>query len=250
MDVLSSAPVTLWADFEAPQGLVIPDVGSVTFSLYDGTGAPLAVDQALTPEAEATGVSISIRSIHNVLVPGHDFERRQVLLNWTAEGRSFSKRLAYRVTELLPHNVTPTDVRTYLAINEDELRDDEVDIFSATLTVEGLMGRDRFRAALNSGTRLALRAERAVVLAAATVLFPSLRYRIAQSKKDDALQFDRIKDASAFDALVGATADELAGIVAEVTGTASTEATIPFVFGVAGPTIDPITGVAPVAAGA
>lgn len=249
MDVLSSAPVTLWVNFEAPQGLVIADVGSVTYSLYDGTGVPLAVQQALTPEAEATGVAVSIHSIHNVLTPGRDFERRTLIVNWVSAGQSYSLTQGYRIIELLPHNVTPADVRAYLAINEDELRDDEVDIFTATLIVDGLMGRARFREVLAAGNLLSLRAARAVVLAAATALFPSLRYRIAQSKKDDALQFERIKDAKAFDALVGATADELASIVADTAGPAP-EAIIPFVFGVTTPTIDPVTGVAPVAAGA
>lgn len=245
MDVLSSAPVTLWVDFQAPQGLVIPDVGSVYYALYDGTGVPLVVQEALTPEVEATGVSISIQAIHNVLAPDRAFERRIAVVNWTAEGRTFSVRAGYRVTELPLHSVTPEHVRVYLGINEDELRDSEVDLFSAYLNLEAALGRERFEAALNAGTLLELRAERAIVLTAAAQLFPSLRFRIAQAKTDGTLKFERLKDASAFSDLVQATHDELLGIVQQLTGNVTANEVTPILVQLTTITVDPITGSAP-----
>lgn len=247
MDFLSSTPVTLWVDFEAPQGLVIPDVGSVSYSLYDGAGAPLAVAQELTPEAEATGVSILIDAIHQVIAPDRSFERRQVVLNWTANGRGYQKRVGYRVTELPLHTVTPADIRAYLGINEDELRDDEVDLFAAQLSLEGLVGRERLEQALNSGTLAEIRATRAVVLSACQLLFPGLRYRIAQAKTDGTLKFERLKDTSAFEGLVDATLSELAGIAAEM-GYVAPDVGAPPIIQLGVVTTDPVTGRAPATA--
>lgn len=244
MDVLSSTPVTLWVDFEAPQGLVIPDVGSVTYTLYDGTGAPLIIQEGLTPEAEATGVSISIDAIHQTIAPDRSFERRQAVVTYVAEGRSYQKRVAYRVIELPAHTVTPANVRAYLGINEDELRDDEVDLFAASLQVEALIGKERFEDALSSGTIREIRATRAVVLAAAQLLFPSLRYRIAQAKTDGTLKFERLKDNTAFEGLVTATTDELLGIAMEM-GYVAPDTGAPPILLIGTISIDPITGRAP-----
>ncbi|GBU16877.1 hypothetical protein [Methylobacterium sp. CG08_land_8_20_14_0_20_71_15] len=244
MDVLPSTPVTLWVDFEAPQGLVVPDVGSVKYSLYDGAGAPLTIAQALAPEADATGVSIPILAIHQTIALDRSFERRQVVVTFTAEGCGYQKRLAYRVVELPLHSVVPDDVRAYLGINEDELRDDEVDLFAAGLVLEGLVGKDRLEAALTSGTLAEVRATRAVVLSAAQLLFPGLRYRIAQSKTDGTLKFERLKEAGTFDALVAATADELTGIAVEMGYVGPDVGAIPALqLGIV--TTDPVTGVAP-----
>lgn len=245
MDIVSSTPVTLWVDFEAPQGLVIPDVGSVAYSLYDGQGVPLVVDQALTPEADATGVSIKVPAISNVIAPDRFFERRTALVSWTANGRGYTARKGYRVTELPTYGTVPADVRTYLAINEDELRDDEVDLFTAYLTLAGAVGKERLDDALGAGTLIEVRASRAVMLTAATALFPSLRYRIAQAKTDGTLKFERLKDASAFDGLVAATADELRQFTQDLTGDTTANDTIPVLLALTTITTDPVTGAAP-----
>ncbi|KQS75030.1 hypothetical protein ASG32_08005 [Methylobacterium sp. Leaf361] len=237
--------MTLWVDFEAPQGLVIPDVGSVSYSLYDGQGVPLVVDQALTPEADATGVSIQVLAINNVIAPDRYFERRTALVSWVADGRGYTARAGYRIIDLPNYGVMPVDVRTYLALNEDELRDDEVDLFTAYLTLASAVGKDRLDAALSAGTLVEVRASRAVMLTAATALFPSLRYRIAQAKTDGTLKFERLKDAAAFDGLVAATADELRQITQDLTGDTSAADALPTLLALTTITTDPVTGAAP-----
>ncbi len=250
MDVVSSTPVTLWADFETSQGLTIPDIGSVYYSLYDTRGTALVLKGDLTPEAEATGVSIEIDALHNILPPDRDFERRLVTVNWIAAGRSHSRRIVYRVIALPLHSVTAADVRNYLSLGDDELPDEAVDIFGAQLAVEEAVGKDRMAEALSSGTRLELRAERAIMLAAAGQLFPSLRYRIAQSKTDGTAKFERLKDPEAFAALVDATTDELSAALGLLTGTGLAPAdTIPILIQLTTVARDPITGDAPVGAG-
>ena len=244
MDVLSSTPVTLWVDFEAPQGLVIADVGSVNYSLYDGTGTPITLAQVLTPEVEATGVTIPIPAIHQVIAPSHSFERRQVVVNYRSGGQSYQRRLVYRVVELPRHSATPADVRTYLALNEDELRDDESDLFSAVLHLEALIGKQTLDTALASGTLDEIRATRAVVLCAAQLLFPSLRYRIAQAKTDGTLKFERLKDTAAFDGLVAETADALL-TTALGFGYTPVDTGVPVILLLGTLSTDPITGIAP-----
>ncbi len=248
MDVVSSTPVTLWVDFEAPQGLVIPDVGSVTYSLYDGAGIPLLALEALTPEAEATGVSIKIPAVSNVVAPERDFERRIVLVHWTAGGRSYSARQGYRVIDLPLYGTTPDDVRAYLGINEDELRDEEVDLFSAYVALSGVVTKDKLDAALAAGTLAELNANRAVMLTAVVSLFPSLRYRIAQSKTDGTLKFERLKDATAFADLVQLATDELARLTQGLTGDTSANDVIPTLIQLTTITTDPVTGAAPATA--
>lgn len=249
MDVISSTPVTLWADFAAPQGLVIPDVGTTFFSLYDGSATPLLVQQALTPGADATGVSISINAIHNVIGPERAFERRRVLVAFAAGGRSYTQELAYRVIDLPPYSTRPNDVRNYLSLNEDELRDDEVDLFAAYMQLQSFVGAELLAAAFDTGTVTELRAERALVLTAATSLFPSLRYRIAQAKTDGSLKFERLKDASAFEGLVQATGDELFALGQGLSGNVSANAVAPVLIALGTVTIDPVTGAAPAAVG-
>ena len=251
MDLVSSAPVTLWADFEASQGLLIPEAGSVYYSLYDATGAVLVLKGDLTPEAEATGVSISIDAVHNLLAPNRSFERRLLTLHWIAQGRSYSRRLNYRIVEMPLHSVVPDQVREYLSLGEDELPNEAIDLFSAQIQLEELVGKETFASAITSGTMLELRAERALILTAASALFPSLRYRIAQSKSDGTAKFERLKDPAAFGELVAATAGELASnLIALLGPNAPTSTVTPFLLQLSTITTDPITGSAPVAAGA
>lgn len=250
MDVLASTSVTLWADFEAPEGLEIPDAGSVTFTLYDGTGTPLSVTAGLMPDADASGVSVPLHATFQVIAPGRAFERRRLIVNWMANGRSRSTEQTYRVVPPPPYSVSAHDVRSYLGVSIGELPNRDIDLFSAYLTLRQVVGADLLDAALASGTVSELRAERAIVLTAATGLFPSMQYRVAQKRTDGNYEFERIKDPAALDRLIAATAEELLALSNGLAGVDVTVALAPALILLGTNTTDPITGAAPVAVGA
>lgn len=237
MDVLVGTAHTFWMDFSTQNGLVIPDGGSVTYTLYNDAGTPLVSNSALTPVANATGVLVPISSGNHTIGVGKDFEKRILRLSWLSGGRSYSARLDYRVIPLVLYTASPKDVRVFMGLNEDDLSDQEVDLYSAYLKVREEMTSAILDPALISGTMEEHKANQVIVMTAVLYLIPSLQLRAAQSVGDGNNTFSRISKID-YEALRRSATEIKGQAMLDISGVDEATVTIVLFSGAT----DPITG--------
>jgi hypothetical protein len=238
MDVLVGTSASIRVDFTTPTGMLIPDPDTTVYSLFDQSGQYLVADVAANPDPGATGVNIFLASDKHLIGGGRRFEKRTLWLRWRTGGKSFTTRVQYRIVPLVNYTASATDVRTFLGLNEDELTDEEVDLFAAYLAVEEDAAKDRLDAALASGTRLEQLANKAIVAQAVIDLIPSLQNRVLMATADGPNRFERFRTAPDFDRFLRDAAALRSQALTAITGIATTQ---PSVLLFAEPT-DPITG--------
>lgn len=249
MDVLAGTAITLWADFLTPtDDLVVPDEGSVSYTLHDGTGVRILGPEPLTPAAEATGVSIEISDVENELPVERLFDRRTVIVSWMSGGASGSLRLRYRVVPFPLYDVTPDTIRDIIGVASDELPDGSIDIFTGyLLAAQALLISDSrvvLDAALQAGDMRSITANRLVAFTVVQELLPSLSQRVLQSKTDGTLKSDRIRGLD-LPALAAAIATRRLLDIDELKGVSGAQQTGPVFLVLTTPAIDPVTGGAP-----
>lgn len=244
MDVLAGTAVTLWADFvSSTDDLVVPDEGTVSFSLYNRAGGLITGPVELTPEAQATGVSISIPGTVNALISGDMFDQRTVALSWIADGRSGIALHRYRIIPLPLYTATANTVRGVIGIAADELPDADIDLWAAYLIALQRVGAALDAALMAPGYSNVV-ANRIVAYTAVEQLLPSLPQRMLKTKSDGSLQVERLKDLP----LVGfaeAVAAQLLADIETLVPPADTTPGTPFMMLLTSPTTDPVTGNAP-----
>ena len=135
MDILAGTAASVLVTFAGPDGTTIPDTGSVTYSLYGQTGASLVTGQALSVPAEHTSTTVSIPSNLNSIASGKRFEKRTLIVSWLSGGQSYFTTIIYRLRPLTLYTASPEDVRSFFGYREDELRDEEIDLFEAYLSL-------------------------------------------------------------------------------------------------------------------
>lgn len=162
-------------------GIVVPDEGSLSYTLYDHAGQTL---ETVSPAS----TTITIDGTQHSLEAGRAFEKRTLLVRFSFQGRPHSYREVYRVTPFINYSVTPQDVRAFIGIDAQELPDDAVDIFKAYVT---LNSRVDLTAALSAGTLLELKANEAICMVAVLDVVPSLLQRVMYFEADGVLQFRR-----------------------------------------------------------
>lgn len=234
MDVIRGSAAALWVDFISPTGLQIPDDASVRYSLYDQVGTALLTDQTITPDANASGVSIQIDAAHNTIASPRRFEKRLVIVSWTTGGQSYSTRKTYRIVPVTTFTAAKADVRGFLGLNEDELTDDEIDLFAAYLQVE----TDTLNEALTSGTAKELAANTVIVMQAVLDILPSVKLRALGSLTNGPVRAERMRATPDWGKVERDARNRMAHALSVVTGVTQTNPTL-IILSV--PT-DPITG--------
>lgn len=205
---------------DGPNGpdYVVPDAGSVSYTVRGHTGQPIAgaTNVSVPTDADDTQVSVNIGfPINNKT---RQFERRSVEYRWVVAGRAYGREFSFFLTDRLIFDATPAEVRERLGVNASELPDHEVDLVAAYYQLGAQIGATTLADKLAEGTYETIKANRALVLVEALRLLPSLRLRAAKAETSGSEGFTRYD--IDWDALEKALKDEL-GKQVELLGTSS-----------------------------
>lgn len=184
-------------DFIQDGDFVVPDIGSVTYSVRDNLGNLVAghTNIPVVTDETTTRISIHLPASVNGMDAAKDVENRAVIIRYTVSGYPFQVLVKYRLTKWLNLLVTEEDVRAQLGVTVFELPDDHVDIVNAYLEVKSdLSGSKNLDQILVEGTRRTYRANRAVVYRAALEALPSLQLRVLLKEQSDTVSMQRLGD--------------------------------------------------------
>lgn len=176
-------------DFTVDGDFVIPS--SATATIRDQTGAVLVANEPLP--VDTTSALLEIPGANNALAPGSVYENRFVVVVFVHEGRQHRQELSYRVRPFVAVTATPKDVRRELGLDPSELPDDDIDVYSAYLTLEQEYGI-RFVDALSGGNLSASLVQKAIAVRAAIELTFSLPFRAGVRFASEGNQFQRKDD--------------------------------------------------------
>lgn len=240
MDYLGGANVRLPITFMRGSEPLVPDVGSVTYSVYDHTGAVINDQEDIEVITTSTTfrTTITVPAVANAITAPRRFERRLVVVQFEVGGAAEIRNFPYRIIPSLNHSVTPQQVRGFVGVNTHELADEDIDIIAAYITVENRVTQAVLDAALITGTIVELAANELIRMAAVLNTLPGLKQRLAQEEKNGVKSFARpiIKDFAQLAADAQARYDEALGVMVGADG--ETNLTLVIVT----QDIDPITG--------
>lgn len=230
-DVTLQIPLLVEGDF------VVPDIGSVTYTVRDGAGQPITglIDVAVTTDDATTSIEITVLAAKNAITA--DIEQRTVTVKFVSGGAGRRIQIIYKLTDWLNMSATPGDVRSVIGCNGSELADQDIDLVLAYFQSDALLGGTILADELAGGGLASLNANRIIILRAALQVIPSLQLRIAQSETNGVVKYNRIAKLD-FAALQAALAGQLADLIADLTG-------IPVSVGslfILSSGLDPITG--------
>lgn len=194
MIVFEGEPLDFPVPFFVEGDLVVPDAGSAKMSVYDHEGNKV-VEQSINQD------HVIINGTFHTIAEGREFEKRIIIVSFRAGGKLYTVRNSYQVVPFLPFSVSADDVRAFIGIKSAELPDDEIDLFSAYIKLSNMVGSERLKDRLTSGTVYELRANDAICMVAVLDIIPSLMQRVLLHEADGVLQFRRhvIKDFNALE---------------------------------------------------
>ena len=230
MYAFANRDVSVGVQFRIRGDYVIPDEGTVTYTVYDSSGEAYAdLTNQSGPDGSSVG-SIEVPASKNTLEGDVGF--RWVIVRWKKEGLSYQDTYHYALIPFAPVAVTPERVRSLLGVNETEVLDSEVDAIEAYLSLN-----ETLRTALSFGGRTTWIVNEILARRVALNLMPTLQLRVAAVLKTQNSEFQRLR-AIDFRKLEASLMSDIDTLEAEVTGIAS----VTPVFGVGSNRTDPITG--------
>lgn len=219
MDISVGAAPLIRIDLVDNHGIDLTGVNAVSYTLYDHSGSAIRQNVNVSVAAGANYVSIPLLGSDATIASGRRFEKRQLFVTWQSQGQEYSATKRWRVIPYTDYSATQTDVRALLGLNDDDLNDDEIDLFSAFLSIEDEVTQSTLTAALQSGTSLEMQANRLIAVEAALLVLPSLELRTAASVVDGNRRWDRFRTPPDWE-VIGARLGALkAQMLATVTGT-------------------------------
>lgn len=238
-DFLAGTDVTLTVMLAEAGAPLIPDAGSLTYTVRDQEGAaiPTLTNVPVTTGPTTYQVPILVLAANNVITDGRRFEKRTIALNYLVNGIGKQQIATYRLTAFLNHSVTPGQIRGFVGVQQHELPGEEIDLLISFLKVEKVVGLAELGAALASGTTVELSANEAIRMQAVLDVLPSLKQRIAQSETNGLKGFSRpvIRD---FSDVEQNARDRYSDALTDITGRTDTT----FTLAVLTQDTDPITG--------
>lgn len=237
MDVIGGQDATLRVAFELDGQPVVPDVGSVMYTVRGNSGAAVSglTDVPVTTQSDTTAVVITVAGLNNTLVKRT--ERRTVVIRFAVGGQLYYLTRRYRVVPWLNHAVEPWAVRSFVGVNRQELGDSEIDLVHAYLEVEAVVGQTTFDTALAAGGLTSDKANLAIKYRAVLDVLPSLQLKVAKAEDNGTMKFQRL-DKIDFRSLHLEAAGRLGELLTELSGRDSGS----FVLGILSAPVDPITG--------
>lgn len=187
--------VTLKGFFSSGKEPIIPDTGSVTYSVWDHSGAPIVglVDLPLSTGPTTFQYEITISAIYNTISSGRIFSRRTLVISYLKNGATAGITQTYRLVPNMNYTVSPRDIRAFIGINTNELPDEDIDLMATYLMVNNDFGGTYLQNALVSGTISEVYANDAIAMRTVMEVIPSLQARVAQSEKNGVMGYERLK---------------------------------------------------------
>lgn len=227
-------------DFMVDGEFVVPDEDSVSYTIRDAAGTPLAghTNVPLILDGQSDRGFIEIPASVNEKTA--EREPRHVHVMFAVNGKPRTHAGSYILIDFLNHYVTESDVRGWLGVTPSELPDSDIDLVKAYYAVknDNSLANIDLTATLARGDQTAFAANEAIRMQAALQVLPSLENRIAQVEKADMLTFQRMNKLD-INALRRRTAAHYAQAVQSVLGGTPIS---PILFTVTSP-VDPVTGV-------
>jgi hypothetical protein len=236
LSFLADENVTLVVPFLVDDEYVVPDTGSVTYTLRDNLGAGITgqTNKPVAPTAGRTEWPISILAIYNG--KALETENRTLTVSFTYNLAPYHWQVSYRLTDWFPHIVGPNDVRAILGVTRYELPDEDLDIAAAYLTINTDLGGSVLYNALVVGGMKSLAANNAITYKAAIDCLPSLPGRVLREESNGTTKTSRFSRWN-FKEIEEKLSEKLSLAMATITGV---DESFPSLM-VAGSRTDPVT---------
>jgi hypothetical protein len=235
--VFAGQATSILIDFIVDDEFVMPDVGTVNYTVRDNTGNPVVghISVAVVTTTETTTISVVIPA--EVNTNALEFENRFMTVEFQVGGQSYQIQKIYRVINWINISAQRHQVREHLGISPQELPENEVDLIEAYYDVKEDLGSTDLDTILTAGSRLTFYANWMIIYKAALKALPSLQLRVLQSEKTDTLQRARLAKID-LDKLGRDTSAVYSNAKAIVTGVVTENPTLLLVT----TEIDPVTG--------
>jgi len=227
---LSNKACTLYLEFRKDGEFVIPDAGSIKFTLRGNSGA-LLVNAAAVPDPNSSVTTVVVAQANNTTTVG-TIESRYVLVEFMVAGQPLTITFAYRLSDFLPITAQPQDVRNALGVRFGELQDRDVDLYEAYYNL--VRSYPLLATALVTSDTRAMNANRAIVLYCALDLIPSMPTRTA--KQDSLNNATLLRQTIDWESIQAKLQGELSEALAGLNLAVSTTVSVPTYFTVITPT--------------
>lgn len=214
-------------DFKINDDFVSPDEGSYSYKVRSMDGTILLEGNVSieteddhgeedTEEVVIDHSSFVIPAAINTM-EGDLFDSRIVEISFRVDGKSYTLRDSYRITDFYYFTATPKDVRDYYGLNNGELTDEDIDLTEVYLQLVKKHG-SVFIDSLKQAGVANLRANRLIVLKGVVQVFPSVRLRVNQEENDGSSKFLRYLNKINWDDLLNRALAEIEELEADLTG--------------------------------
>lgn len=213
---LTGADVAIDVLFDDGEDTLVPDVGSVTYTLYGHDGSVLDTGP-VTTTTSTTEVAINLDAA-NLTAP-EGLENRTLVVLYQTDGASRQIQIPFRLAAFVPIPVTADDARALIGVSRSELPDSEVDLLTAYYDVVDDQGTDVVSAALVAKDSSNRALARAICVMALLNLLPSFQQRILQAVKGNTAEKSRFSkiDFDALTAWLEDLYDQAAAVLTPVT---------------------------------
>lgn len=213
-------------DFKVNDDFVSPDEGSYSYNVrsMDGTILLEGNINIETEDGYEEGTEEAVIDHSSFVIPaaintmeGDLFDSRIVEISFRVDGKSYTLRDSYRITDFYYFTATPKDVRDYYGLNNGELTDDDIDLTEVYLQLVKKHG-PVFTDSLKQAGVANLRANRLLVLKGVVQVFPSVRLRVNQEENDGSSKFLRYLNKINWNDLLDRALAEIEELEADLTG--------------------------------
>lgn len=224
----------------------VPDTDSVAYTLYANDGTMQTTGTVSTGPSD-TQTTITFDGSNTIKDSGKLFEMRTLEVRWTVDDAFFTKTIPFRIQDYIPYTVDFNSVRSLLGLARNELPDTDIDIFAAYVDLSDEFGSAALTTALTSGGKSSIAANRAIAAQCLINVLGSIEIRTLQQDKSNTAQQSRFAkiDFDVVRAWLQKLVDDAEAIIVGVADSSYSGVTLITTL----PTIDPMTGIAPVIPG-
>jgi hypothetical protein len=240
---LAAKDVSIDVLFEQGVDTVVPDVGSVKYTLYDNNGAAIsgAVDVPVTTTTATTSIAVLTTAGQNTKALA--FETRTLVVTYKVSGGTRTQTYQYRLTNNVPFSINEDSVRSFIGVSRTELPNQDIDIYMAYIGVCADIGSTAVNAALVAADATQIAVNKAIVCQALIDILPGIQLRLLQDSHSNTAQvtrFYKMDFEALMDRILGIYDDAIAVIVPDPSpGTIGAGV----LMGVTTMVPDPVTGV-------